>query len=164
MDRQEHIHIVAAGEGIGAACAAAIRDLRDITRIVVFADTDVYVNTSRDSEQEKAHKDAIREAVGGVKSLAASLGIPTGLVYIAPPAPASVAAAMRIMRSKDEKESRDRQKNWPSRRSRSGRLRQTRTICGSLRCWPIPPGKQSLLPGSFPVLISSPSWRRSTCR
>jgi hypothetical protein len=31
MDRQEHIHIIGAGEQIEAACAAAIRDLQDIT-------------------------------------------------------------------------------------------------------------------------------------
>ena len=33
MDREEHIHIISAGEQIEAACAAAIRHLQDISRI-----------------------------------------------------------------------------------------------------------------------------------
>jgi len=94
MDRQDHIHIIAAGEGIEAACAAAIRDLRDITRINVFADNELYSNSSRDDERTKAHKTAVRDAVNGVKALATSLDIPASLVYIAPPAAASVAAAV----------------------------------------------------------------------
>jgi len=98
MDRQEHIHIISAGEQIEAACAAAIRDLQDISRIVIFADTDIYTNLSRDSEQAKTHKDAVREAVTKVKAHAATLNIPTTLVYIAPPAAASVAAAVQTIR------------------------------------------------------------------
>jgi hypothetical protein len=95
MHRQEHIHILGAGERIEAASAAAIRDLQDITRIVIFADTDIYTNLSRDSEQAKAHKDAVREAVTKAKAHAATLNIPATLVYIAPPAAASVAAAVQ---------------------------------------------------------------------
>jgi len=95
MERQEHIHIVAAGEKTESACAAAIRDLQDITRIVIFADTEIYTNTSRDSEETKAHKDAVREAVTKAKAHAATLAIPATLVYIAPPAGASVAAVVQ---------------------------------------------------------------------
>lgn len=95
MERQEHIHIVAAGEKTESICAAAIRDLQDITRIVIFADTEIYNNTSRDSEETKAHKDAVREAVTKAKAHAATLAIPATLVYIAPPAGASVAAAVQ---------------------------------------------------------------------
>ena len=95
MDRQEHIHILGAGEKIGAASAVASRDLQDITRLVIFADTDIYTITSRDSEEVKAHKDAVREAVMKTKAHAATLDIPATLVYIAPPAGASVAAAVQ---------------------------------------------------------------------
>jgi len=95
MERQEHIHIVAAGEKTGAACAAAVRDLQDIARIVIFADTEIYNNTSRDSEETKAHKDAIRDAVTKTKAHAATLAIPAALVYIAPPAGASAVAAVQ---------------------------------------------------------------------
>ncbi|MFA6364153.1 hypothetical protein [Methanoregula sp.] len=95
MERQEHIHIVAAGEKMEAACAAAVRDLQDITRIVIFADTEIFTNTSRDSEEVKTHKDAVREAVTEAKAHAATLNIPAILVYIAPPAGASVAAAVQ---------------------------------------------------------------------
>ena len=95
MDRQEHIHILGAGEKTGAASAVAIRDLQDITRLVIFADTDTYTITSRDSEEVKAHKDAVREAVTKTKAHAATLDIPATLVYIAPPVGASVAAAVQ---------------------------------------------------------------------
>lgn len=99
MDRQEHIHIIGAGEGIEAACAAAIRDLQDITRIFVFAENEFYTNSSRDDERTKAHKTAIREAVDGVRALAASLQIPASLVYIDLPASATVAAAVQTIRT-----------------------------------------------------------------
>ena len=95
MERQEHIHIAAAGEKAESACAAAIRDLQDITRIVIFADTEIYNNTSRDSEEAKVHKDAVRDAVTKAKAHAATLAIPATLVYIAPPAGDSAAAAVQ---------------------------------------------------------------------
>jgi len=98
MDRQEHIHILGAGEKIEAASATAIRDLQGITRIVIFADTDIYATTSRDSEQVKTYKDAVLEGVTRAKAHAATLDIPAGLMYIAPPAGASVAAAVQKIR------------------------------------------------------------------
>jgi hypothetical protein len=99
MDRQEHIHIIGAGEQIEAACAAAIRDLQDITRIYVFAENELYANSSRDDERTKAHKTVVREAVNGVKALAASLKIPASLVYIDLPASVTVAAAVQTIRA-----------------------------------------------------------------
>ena len=99
MDREEHIHIISAGEQIEAACAAAIRDLQDITRIYVFADNDIYTNSSRDDERTKAHKTAVREAVNGIKALATSLKIPASLVYIDPPVSGSVAAAVQKIKN-----------------------------------------------------------------
>jgi len=100
MDRQEHIHIIGAGEQIEAACAAAIRDLQDITRIYVFADNEFYANSSRDDERTKAHKTAVREAVNGVKSLATSLNIPASLIYIDQPASTKVAVAVQTIKRK----------------------------------------------------------------
>jgi hypothetical protein len=99
MDRQEHIHIISAGEQIEAACAAAIRDLQDITRIYVFADNELYSNSARYDERTKAHKTAVREAVNGVKALSASLKIQASLVYIDRPASATVAAAIQTIKS-----------------------------------------------------------------
>lgn len=99
MDRQEHIHIMGAGEQIEAACAAAIRDLQDITRIFIFADNEIYSNSSRDDERTKADKTAVREAVNGVKSLATSLNIQASLVYIDLPASVFVAAAVQKIKS-----------------------------------------------------------------
>jgi hypothetical protein len=99
MDRQEHIHIISAGEQIEAACAAAIRDLQDITRIYVFTDNELYSNSARDDERTKAHKTAVREAVNGVKALSASLKIQASLVYIDRPASATVAAAIQEIKS-----------------------------------------------------------------
>lgn len=99
MERQEHIHIVAAGEKAEATCAAAVRDLQDITRIVIFADTVIYNNTSRDSEETKAHKDAVRDAVTKAKAHTATLAIPATLVYIAPPAGDTAAAAVQKIKT-----------------------------------------------------------------
>jgi hypothetical protein len=99
MDRQEHIHIVTAGEHIHEAYAAAVRDLRDITHTFVFADTELYTNSVRDDEQTKSYKTAARYAVNRVKAHAASLKLPAHLVYIDPPALESVAQAiLRIVK------------------------------------------------------------------
>lgn len=95
MDRQEHIHILGAGERIERASATAIRDRQDITRIVIFADTDIYSNALRDSEQARAHKEEVRAAVTKAKAHAATLNIPATLMYISPPAGASEAAAVQ---------------------------------------------------------------------
>jgi hypothetical protein len=90
MARQEHVHIIAAGENIQTAYAKAIRDLRDITHTFIFADTELYTNTGRDDEETKAYKAAARDAVTKVKEIAASLTIPTFLFYVNPPASESV--------------------------------------------------------------------------
>jgi len=98
MEGQEHIHILGAGEKIEAASAAAIRDMQDVTRLVIFADTDIYSNAPRDSEQARAHKEEVRAAVTKAKAHAATLNIPATLMYISPPAGASVAAAVQKIR------------------------------------------------------------------
>ncbi|MFY9749122.1 MAG: hypothetical protein WAK75_01040 [Methanoregula sp.] len=94
MDRQEHIHIVSAGEHIHEVYAAAVRDLQKITHTYVFADTDLYTNLVRDNERAKAYKTAAREAVNHLRTHAAFLKIPAHLVYIGSPALDSVVQAI----------------------------------------------------------------------
>ncbi len=98
MDRQEHIHIVSAGEHIHEVYAAAVRDLQKITHTYVFADTDLYANFVRDDERAKAYKTAVREAVNHLRTHAAFLKIPAHLIYIGSPAlDAVVQAIMKIV-------------------------------------------------------------------
>jgi hypothetical protein len=98
MDRQEHIHIVSAGDHVHEAYAIAVRDLMTITHTYVFADTDLYSNTARDDERVKAYKAAAREAVNRLKEHAASLKTPAHLVSISSPAlDAVVQAIMKIV-------------------------------------------------------------------
>jgi hypothetical protein len=89
MTRQEHIHVITAGEAIYPSYAATVRDHPDITHTFVFADTEIYTNNTRDDPATRAQKDAARDAVNQVKTLAASLKIPVLLVYVIPPADAS---------------------------------------------------------------------------
>ncbi|MDP3564535.1 MAG: hypothetical protein Q8R70_08600 [Methanoregula sp.] len=100
MARQEHVHIITAGEAIFAAFAATLRDNKDITHTFVFADTELYTNSSRDGEEIRAQKDTTREAVNKVKVLAGSLKIPTSLIYVT--LPADVSARDAILKSKKE--------------------------------------------------------------
>jgi hypothetical protein len=46
MARQEHVHIISAGENIHKTYPAAIRDLQDISHTFVFADTEIYTNSA----------------------------------------------------------------------------------------------------------------------
>jgi hypothetical protein len=98
MVRQEHVHIISAGENIHKAYTAAVRDLSGITHTFVFADTELYTNSARDDERAKAYKTAARDAVTEVKSISASLKIPSFLVYIDRPASDSVRNAVLKIR------------------------------------------------------------------
>ena len=98
MARQEHVHIISAGENIHKAYTAAIRDLGDISHTFVFADTEIYTNSARDDEKTQALKTAMRDAVTGVKSISASLKIPCPLIYVTPPAFASACDALHKIR------------------------------------------------------------------
>jgi len=98
MSRQEHVHIVTAGEEAYRLYAAAIRDLRDVTHSFVFTDTEIYSNLRADDERTKAHKTSVRDAVAAVKTLSTSLKIPCPLVYISPPAFVSVRDAVLTIR------------------------------------------------------------------
>ncbi len=94
MARQEHVHIITAGEKIYSAYASTLRENPAITHTFVFADTELYTNSARDSEAVWAGKDQAREAVNAVKTLAGSLKIPASLVYVTPPADASARDAI----------------------------------------------------------------------
>jgi hypothetical protein len=84
MVRQEHGHIIGAGEDVNKAYTIAIRDLPGITHTDVFADIDLYTNSAGDDERIKAGKAAARDAVTEVKSISASLKVPCpGCVVIA---------------------------------------------------------------------------------
>ena len=98
MARQEHVHIISAGENIHKAYTAAIRDLGDISHTFVFADTEIYTNSARDDEKTQALKTAMRDAVTGVKSISASLKIPCPLIYVTPPAFAFACDALHKIR------------------------------------------------------------------
>jgi len=98
MARQEHIHIVTAGENIYPAYSATVRDNPDITHTFVFADIELYSNSSRDGEALRKQKDTAREAVNQVRTLAASLKIPAPLVYVSPPADATARDAILKIR------------------------------------------------------------------
>ncbi|MDO9326893.1 MAG: hypothetical protein Q7T80_18240 [Methanoregula sp.] len=98
MARQEHVHIITAGEKIYAAYAATLRDNPTITHTFVFADTELYTNSAHDSEAIRAQKDRAREAVNAVKILAGSLKIPSALIYVTPPADASARDAIMKIR------------------------------------------------------------------
>ena len=100
MVRQEHIHIVTAGENIFPAFAATVRDNPGITHAFVFADLELYSNSSRDGEALRKQKDMAREAVNQVRALATSLKIPAPLVYVSPPA--DVTARDAILKIKKE--------------------------------------------------------------
>ena len=98
MARQEHVHIISAGETIYPSYAATVRDHPDITHTFVFADTEIYTNSARDDERTKAKKTAARDAVTEVKSISASLKIPCPLIYVTPPAFASACDAVQKIR------------------------------------------------------------------
>jgi hypothetical protein len=101
MARQEHVHIITAGGAIFATFAATLRDNKDITHTFVFADTELYTNSSRDGVEIRAQKDTAREAVNKVKILAGSLKIPASLIYVTPPA--DVSARDAILKIKKER-------------------------------------------------------------
>lgn len=98
MARQEHVHIITAGKAIYSSFAATVRDHPDITHAYVFADTGIYSNDARDDAGARAGKEETREAVTKVRDLSASLKMPSSLVYVSPPADASVRDAVLKIR------------------------------------------------------------------
>jgi hypothetical protein len=82
MDPKEHIHIISAGEKIHEAYPAALRDLRTITHTFVFAEKEVYTNSTRDDTKKRMWKGAIRDAINEVNAISLSRNIACALVCI----------------------------------------------------------------------------------
>jgi hypothetical protein len=92
MERGEHIHVISAGEQIQTAYSASFRDLPDISRTIVFADSANY-ESSPDPAKEK-YRLAVRNAVSAVQQISASLSIPFTRETIFPPVYPSVLAIL----------------------------------------------------------------------
>lgn len=99
MARQEHIHIITAGERTHSTYANAIRDLQDITHTFIFADAGIYTNSGRDDAATTNAKTTTREAVNNVRGISASLGIPVVLFHVNPPLPESVTKLLLKIRN-----------------------------------------------------------------
>ena len=82
MDSQEHIHIISAGDRIHTTYPAVLKDLPTVTHTFIFAEKEVYTNSSRDDNKKRAWKCAIRDAIDQVNSLSLSRNISCALVPI----------------------------------------------------------------------------------
>ncbi len=82
MDPQEHIHIISAGDSINKTYPAVLKDLRTVTHTFIFAEKEVYTNSSRDDAQKRGWKITIRDAIDEVNSISLSQNIACALVYI----------------------------------------------------------------------------------
>jgi hypothetical protein len=82
MDSQEHIHIISAGDSIHKTYPAVLKDLRTVTHTFIFAEKEVYTNSSRDDAQKRGWKCTIRDAIDEVNSLSLSRNIACALVYV----------------------------------------------------------------------------------
>jgi len=96
MDRTEHVHIISAGEMIAIAYPAMFRELPDISRTIVFTDSNIHEGSS-DTVTDK-HRLAVRNAVMAVQEISASLSIPFIQVMIYPSAYTSVRSALAKIR------------------------------------------------------------------
>ena len=82
MDPQEHIHIISAGDSIHKTYPAVLKDLRTVTHTFIFAEKEVYTNSSRDDAQKRGWKVTIRDAIDEVNTISLSQNIACALVYI----------------------------------------------------------------------------------
>jgi hypothetical protein len=82
MGPKEHIHIISAGDSIHTTYPAVLKDLRTITHTFIFAETEVYTNSARDTAQKRMWKCAIRNAVDEVNAISISRNISCALVSV----------------------------------------------------------------------------------
>jgi hypothetical protein len=82
MDQQEHIHIISAGDSIHKTYPAVLKDLRTVTHTFIFAEKEVYTNSSRDDTQKRMWKCAIHDAIDEVNTISLSRNISCALVCI----------------------------------------------------------------------------------
>ncbi|WP_321505733.1 hypothetical protein [uncultured Methanoregula sp.] len=82
MDRQEHIHIISAGDSIHTTYPAVLQELGTVTHTFIFAEKEVYTNSARDDANKRAWKCAIRSAIDEVNAISLSRNISCALVCI----------------------------------------------------------------------------------
>jgi hypothetical protein len=82
MDQQEHIHIISAGDSIHKTYPAVINDLRTVTHTFIFAEKEVYTNSTRDNAQKRMWKRAIRDAIDEVNTISLFRKVSCALVCI----------------------------------------------------------------------------------
>jgi hypothetical protein len=82
MDQQEHIHIISAGDSIHKTYPAVLKDLRTVTHTFIFAEKEVYSNSTRDNSQKRMWKCAIRDAIDEVNTMSLFRNISCALVCI----------------------------------------------------------------------------------
>jgi hypothetical protein len=80
MDPQEHIHIISAGDRIHTTYPAVLKDLRTVTHTFIFAEKEVYTNSTRDDNKKRLWKCAIRDAIEQVNTISLSRNISCALV------------------------------------------------------------------------------------
>jgi hypothetical protein len=82
MDRQEHIHIISAGESIHKTYPAVLTELPGITHTFIIAEKEAYTNSVRDDNRKRLWKCAIRDAIDEVYACSLSRHISCALVRI----------------------------------------------------------------------------------
>ncbi|MFA6224731.1 MAG: hypothetical protein WC620_00770 [Methanoregula sp.] len=82
MDPQEHIHIISVGNSIHKTNPAVLKDLRTVTHTFIFAEKEIYTNSTRDDNKKRAWKCAIRDAIDEVNTISLSRKISCVLVPI----------------------------------------------------------------------------------
>ena len=82
MDPREHFLIISAGDNIHATYPALLEELQTVTHTIVFAEKEIYTNSSRDDARKRIWKCDIRNAVDEVNAISLSCNIPCSLVSI----------------------------------------------------------------------------------
>jgi hypothetical protein len=82
MDQQEHFLIISAGDSIHTTYPAVLEELRTVTNTIIFAEKEVYTNSTRDDARRRMWKCTIRNAVDEVNAISISRNISFMLVMI----------------------------------------------------------------------------------
>lgn len=82
MDQREHIHIISAGDTIHKSYPAVLEEIGVVTHTFIFAEKEVYTDSSRDDAKRRAWKCGIRDAISSINALSRSRNIACALVFI----------------------------------------------------------------------------------
>ncbi len=82
MDRQEHIHIISAGETIHKSYPAVLKEIGVVTHTFIFVEKEVYTDSPRDDTQRRAWKSGIRDSIGAINALSLPRNISCALVFV----------------------------------------------------------------------------------